>query len=50
MAKKAKTAPFDPKVFLATVNGGRSGSAMASNWMTFVLPRPAPPSGRDASG
>ena len=24
MAKKAKTAPFDPKVFLATVNGGRS--------------------------
>ena len=24
MAKKAKKVPFDPKVFLATVNGGRS--------------------------
>jgi hypothetical protein len=24
MAKKEKKVPFDPKVFLATVNGGRS--------------------------
>ena len=35
MAKKAKTAPFDPKVFLATVNGGRSISKYRKNQKVF---------------
>ena len=35
MAKKAKTAAFDPKVFLATVNGGRSISKYRMNQKVF---------------
>src|SRR4029453_2481601 len=31
MTKKAKKVPFDPKVFLATVNGGRSISKYRAN-------------------
>ena len=41
MAKKAKTAPFDPKVFLATVNGGRSISKYRRNQMVFSQGTPA---------
>jgi hypothetical protein len=36
MAKKAKKAPFDPKVFLATVNGGRSISKYRMNQKVFT--------------
>ena len=36
MAKKAKTASFDPKVFLATVNGGRSISKYRTNQKVFA--------------
>jgi CRP/FNR family transcriptional regulator, cyclic AMP receptor protein len=32
MAKKAKKVPFDPKVFLATANGGRSLSKYRTNF------------------
>ena len=41
MAKKAKTAPFDPKVFLATVNGGRSLSKYRTNQKVFSQGTPA---------
>ena len=41
MAKKAKTAPFDPKVFLATVNGGRSISKYRMNQKVFAQGTPA---------
>ena len=36
MAKNAKTAPFDPKVFLATVNGGRSIAKYRMNQKVFT--------------
>ena len=35
MTKKAKKVPFDPKVFLATVNGGRSISKYRMNQKIF---------------
>ena len=35
MTKKAKKVPFDPKVFLATVNGGRSISKYRTNQKVF---------------
>jgi CRP-like cAMP-binding protein len=41
MAKKAKTALFDPKVFLATVNGGRSISKYRINQEVFSQGTPA---------
>ena len=41
MAKNAKTAPFDPKVFLATVNGGRSISKYRANQKVFSQGTPA---------
>ncbi len=41
MAKKAKTAAFDPKVFLATVNGGRSISKYRMNQTVFSQGTPA---------
>ena len=41
MAKKAKTAQFDPKVFLATVNGGRSISKYRRNQTVFSQGTPA---------
>ena len=41
MTKKAKTAPFDPKVFLATVNGGRSISKYRRNQKVFSQGTPA---------
>ena len=41
MAKKAKTVPFDPKVFLATVNGGRSISKYRMNQKVFSQGTPA---------
>src|SRR6187455_3693803 len=41
MAKKAKTAPFDPKIFLATVNGGRSISKYRRNQTVFSQGTPA---------
>ena len=36
MAKKAKKVPFDSKVFLATVNGGRSISTYRKNQKVFA--------------
>jgi len=36
MTKKAKKAPFDPKVFLATVNGGRSIAKYRMNQKVFT--------------
>src|SRR4029078_3817741 len=41
MAKKAKTIPFDSKVFLATVNGGRSISKYRMNQEVFSQGTPA---------
>jgi CRP/FNR family cyclic AMP-dependent transcriptional regulator len=41
MAKNAKTAAFDPKVFLATVNGGRSISKYRMNQKVFSQGTPA---------
>ena len=41
MAKKAKTASFDPRVFLATVNGGRSISKYRRNQKVFSQGTPA---------
>jgi CRP/FNR family cyclic AMP-dependent transcriptional regulator len=41
MAKKKKTAPFDPKLFLATVNGGRSISKYRINQKVFSQGTPA---------
>ena len=35
MTKKAKKVPFDSKVFLATVNGGRSISKYRTNQKVF---------------
>ena len=36
MTKKAKKVPFDPKVFLATVNGGRSIANYRTNQKVFT--------------
>ena len=36
MTKKAKKVPFDSKVFLATVNGGRSISKYRTNQKVFA--------------
>ena len=36
MAKKTKKVPFDSKVFLATVNGGRSISKYRTNQKVFA--------------
>lgn len=41
MAKKAKTAQFDPKVFLATVNGGRSIAKYRKGETVFSQGTPA---------
>src|SRR4029077_20722262 len=41
MAKKAKKVPFDPKVFLATVNGGRSISNYREGKTVFSQGKPA---------
>ncbi len=41
MAKKAQKVPFDPKVFLATVNGGRSISKYRMNQKIFAQGKPA---------
>ena len=41
MTKKAKKVPFDPKVFLATVNGGRSISKYRKNQKVFSQGKPA---------
>ncbi len=41
MAKKAKKLPFDPKVFLATVNGGRKMVNYRKNEMIFSQGKPA---------
>jgi CRP/FNR family cyclic AMP-dependent transcriptional regulator len=41
MTKKAKKAPFDPKVFLATVNGGRSIAKYRMNQTVFSQGKPA---------
>jgi CRP-like cAMP-binding protein len=41
MTKKEKKVPFDPKVFLATVNGGRSVSKYRMNQTVFSQGKPA---------
>jgi CRP/FNR family transcriptional regulator, cyclic AMP receptor protein len=41
MAKKAKKIPFDPKVFLAAANGGRSLSKYRKNKVIFSQGEPA---------
>ncbi|MGB7279213.1 MAG: cyclic nucleotide-binding domain-containing protein, partial [Pseudolabrys sp.] len=41
MTKKAKKVPFDPKVFLATVNGGRSISKYREGKTVFSQGKPA---------
>lgn len=41
MAKRAKNIPFDPKVFLATVNGGRSISKYWQGRAVFSQGKPA---------
>jgi hypothetical protein len=41
MAKKAKKVPFDPKVFLATANGGRSLSKYRKNKVIYSRGEPA---------
>ena len=41
MTKKEKKVPFDPKVFLATVNGGRSISKYRMNQKVFSQGTPA---------
>src|SRR5512144_2232056 len=41
MAEKAKAAPFDPKVFLATINGGRSISKYRRGETVFSQGKPA---------
>jgi hypothetical protein len=41
MTKKAKKVPFDPKVFLATVNGGRSIAKYRMNQTVFSQGKPA---------
>jgi len=41
MANKKKKAPFDPKVFLATMNGGRSISKYRKNQTVFSQGKPA---------
>jgi CRP/FNR family cyclic AMP-dependent transcriptional regulator len=41
MAKKAKKVPFDPKVFLATANGGRPLSKYRKNKVIFSQGEPA---------
>jgi CRP/FNR family cyclic AMP-dependent transcriptional regulator len=41
MANKAKKIPFDPKAFLATVNGGRSISKYRKGETVFSQGKPA---------
>src|SRR6476619_4219739 len=41
MANEEKKIPFDPKVFLATVNGGRSISKYRKNQKVFSQGKPA---------
>src|SRR6478609_4112433 len=41
MANEEKKVPFDPKVFLATVNGGRSISKYRTNQKVFAQGKPA---------
>ena len=41
MTKKAKKVPFDPKIFLATVNGGRSISNYREGKTVFAQGKPA---------
>ena len=41
MAKKAKKTAFDPKVFLATVNGGRTISNYKKDKIIFSQGKPA---------
>ncbi|MGB7005127.1 MAG: cyclic nucleotide-binding domain-containing protein, partial [Pseudolabrys sp.] len=41
MTKKAKKVPFNPKVFLATVSGGRSISKYRQNETVFSQGKPA---------
>ena len=41
MANQEKKVPFDPKVFLATVNGGRSISKYRMNQKVFSQGKPA---------
>jgi hypothetical protein len=41
MTKQEKKGPFDPKVFLATVNGGRSISKYRKQETIFSQSRPA---------
>ncbi len=41
MAKKAKKVPFDPKVFLASVSGGRTISSYRKDEVIFSQGRPA---------
>jgi CRP/FNR family transcriptional regulator, cyclic AMP receptor protein len=41
MAKKAKTVPFDPNLFLATVNGGRTITRYEKNEVIFSQGSPA---------
>ena len=41
MANKEKKVPFDPKVFLATVNGGRSIAKYRTNQKVFSQGKPA---------
>jgi CRP/FNR family transcriptional regulator, cyclic AMP receptor protein len=41
MAKKAKKVPFDPKVFLATVNGGRTVASYRKGEVIFSQGKPA---------
>jgi CRP-like cAMP-binding protein len=41
MTKKAKKVPFNPKVFLATVSGGRSISKYSQNETVFSQGKPA---------
>ena len=41
MAKKAKKVPFDPKVFLASVNGGRTIASYRKDEVIFSQGKPA---------
>jgi CRP/FNR family transcriptional regulator, cyclic AMP receptor protein len=41
MAKKVKKVPFDPKVFLATIEGGRSLSYYQKDEVIFSQGKPA---------
>jgi len=41
MAKKVKNRPFDPKVFLATINGGRTISNYKKGKIIFSQGKPS---------